>query len=150
MAVQGHSLLRLCLVCVLTAVFCLEGCRKKEGPANNNPTTDNPSESGTTRAEYANDLDRLGQLADRINRACRRSYVVVLGADDAGASGGLVSVDYGLFDKLSDDGAAVLIAEAIMAKSRSFPATQTQANTERAVLQIDEAVGRYIERAFFS
>jgi hypothetical protein len=113
---------------------------------------DKASQITLERAEYANDLDRLEKLTGRIDRACRSSYLVVLGAGDSSISGGLVSVDYALFDRLSDDGAAVLIAEAIAAgpKLSSPSQMQAQGGVERAVLQADEAVGRYVARAGFS
>lgn len=150
MTVQRYELLRLCLVCALAAGFCLEGCRKKEEQTSDDPVSDKPSEPETKRAEYANDLDRVGQLTEKINRACRGSYVVVLGADAVTASGSLVSVDYALFDRLSDDAAAVLIAEAIVASHKSLSQAQEQANSERDILQADEVAGRYIARAGFS
>ena len=147
---QGDSLLRWCLVCVLAAVLCLQGCRKKQPAGAGNPASDKAAEPAPDRAEYANDLDRLDQLTERVNKACRGSHVVVLGAGDSAVSGGLVSVDYALFDSLSDDGAAVLVAEAIAARSKSPSQMQTQADVRRVVLEGDEAVGRYIAKAGFS
>lgn len=155
----GHrdSLCSLCFVWALAAALCLAGCRKKEPASaadvpNDGKAANKAAEPTLKRAEYANDLDRLDQLTAKVNRACRGSNVVVLGAGDSAAGGGLVSIDYALFDRLSDDGAAVLIAEAIAEKPKSLSPSQTQVqtNTERVVLQADEAVGRYIARAGFS
>lgn len=151
------SLSSLYLICTLAMAFCLPGCRKK-GPASaadivdSSKATNTSTEPTLTRAEYANDLDRLDRLTERINRACRGSFVVVLSADDSADSGGLVSVDYALFDKLSDDGAAVLIAEAIASRSKSLSPSQIQlhTNTENTILQADKAVGRYIARTGLS
>lgn len=143
------SSLGLCLVCALTVFLCLPGCRKK-GSADEGVISDKAAGTGTKRSQYTNDIDRLGQLTDRINKACRGNYVVVLGAGDITANGGLVSVDYALFDKLSDDGAAVMIAEVVTSRSKLFSQTQAQANIGRVVLQVDEAVGRYIARAGFN
>lgn len=143
----------MCLMCTFATALCLQGCRKKEPASAADIRQDNKAAEPTLeRAEYANDLDRLDQLTDRINRACRGSYVVVLGTGDPAIGGGLIGIDYALFDRLSDDGAAVLIAEAIAAKSKSPSPSQMQAqpSIERAVLQADEAVGRYIARAEFS
>ena len=137
-------------MCALVAVLCLQGCRKKEPASAGNPASDKAAESAPDRAEYAHDLDRLDQLTNRVNKACRGSHMVVLGAGDSAVSGGLVSVDYALFDRLSDDGAAVLVAEAIAARSKLPSQMQTQADTRRAVLEADETVGRYIAKAGFS
>ena len=148
----GSDLLRLCLLSVFTAVFSLAGC-SSEKPAGKAAASDSVSFSkatGVERAQYANDIERLSRLTDRINRACRGSYVIVLGGDNLAAGGGVISVDYAVFDKLSDDGAAVLIAEAIAAGSRSISQMQTQVNIEREILKSDEAVGRYVTRAGFS
>jgi len=147
---QGDSPLRLCLVCALAVVFCLQGCYRKEPAGADNPVSDKVAEPARERAEYANDLDRLDQLTGRINRACRGSHVVVLGAGDSAVSSGLISVDYALFDSLSDDGAAVLVAEAIAARSKLPSQMQTQADARRVVLETDETVGRYIAKAGFS
>jgi len=146
----ADNVLKLYLVFAITVLFCLEGCRKKEPAGESGEKSDKTAESGTKRAQYANDLDRLGQLSGKINRACKGSYVVVLGAGDSDAGGGLISVDYALFDKLSDDGAAVLIAESITTRFKSFSPTPVQTNIGRAVLQADEAAGRYIARTGFS
>ena len=67
----------------------------------------------------------------------------------AGEGGGLVSVNYGWFDKLSDDGAAVLIAEAIAAKSRPPLQSQDSALMRSDMQRLDEAAGRYVSRAGF-
>ena len=158
---RGSDLLRLCLLSVFTAVFSLAGCSSEEPAGKAAAAKDTAAASnsvsfskaaGVERAQYANDLERLSRLTDRINRACRRSYVVVLGGDNSAAGGGVVSVDYAAFDKLSDDGAAVLIVEAIAAGSRSISQMQmqTQVNIEREILESDEAVGGYVARAGFS
>ena len=146
-----------CLMCTLVMALCQQGCRKKE-PASaadihdGSKAADKATEPILKRAEYANDLDRLDQLTERINRVCRGSHVVVLGAGDSSPGGGLISIDYTLFDRLSDDGAVVLIAEAIAARPKPPSPSQMQipANIERDVLQNDEAVGRYIARVGFS
>lgn len=144
-----HILLRFCLVIALAVILYLPGCRKEE-PAVYDSTPDEPAEPAVKKVEYANDLDRLGLLTERLNRACRKSYVVVLGVEGSVEGGGPVSVDYALFDKLSDDGAAVLIAEAIAARSRPSSQAPVQTDVSRVTLQADESVGRYIAGAGFS
>lgn len=152
---QRGGLLRFCFVWTFAAILCLQGCRKQEPASAYNPASDKVAEPDSEpvpeKAQYANDLDRLGQITDRVNRACRGSHMIVLGSGDSALSGGLVSVDYALFDKLSDDGAAVLIAEAIAAKSRSPSPSHLQAEDimEKVILQADEAAGRYVARAGF-
>lgn len=150
MSGHRHDIPRLYLVIALTAILCLPGCRKQK-QAGDKSIPDKPVEPAVKEVEYANDLDRLGQLTDRINRACRNGYVVVFGAEGSVGGGGLISVDYALFNKLSDDGAAVLIAEAIAIRPESPSQTPIQqADVSRAVLQADEVAGRYIARAGFS
>ncbi len=148
---------KLCLACILTMTLFLQACRKEESASaadvpNDSEATNKATEPALTRAEYANDLVRLDKLTERINRACRGSNVVVLGAGDSVTGSGIVSVDYALFDRLSDDGATVLIAEAVAARAKSPSPSQIQihVNTENNILQTDEAVGRYIARAGFS
>lgn len=158
-------LMRLSLVCAFAVVFCLQGCRKGERASAGDPASDmaassvrgdNPANEKVAtpapkRAEYANDLDRLAKITERINLASRASSAVTFGAGGSTAGGHVVSVDYSLFDRLSDDGTAVLIAVAIAAGSRPASSLQTevQANTARMVLEADEAVGRYVARAGF-
>jgi hypothetical protein len=153
---QRHIVLRLCLAIILAMVVCLPGCREKEPASaadvpNDSKAAGKAAEPDLKKAEYENDLDRLDRLAERINRACRASYVVVLGAGESSVVGGTVTVDYTLFDKLSDDGAAVLVAEAIAVKSipPSSSQMQTQTSTERIILQADETAGRYVVKAGF-
>jgi hypothetical protein len=114
------------------------------------PAPEKVVQSEPTQPQYAHDLDRLGQLGERINRACRKSYAIVLGGSNPVGASGTVGIDYTLFDKLSDDGAAVAIAEAIAAKSERPSGIHAQTRkSERAVLRRDEAVGRYVARAGF-
>jgi hypothetical protein len=137
-------------------IICIIGCREKETAvaadiAPDEQDSNRAAEPGLKRAEYENDIDRLARLSERINRACRASYVVVLSAGESAMVGGTVTVDYTLFDKLSDDGVAVLVAEAIAAKSIPLSSSQMQiqTNTERVILQVDETAGRYVVKAGF-
>lgn len=157
MPVSVSVMLRRYLVCAAAVIICLCGCRKEGSSVDDSATCEiaesspeTVAEPGVKRLEYANDLERLSQLTDRLNRACGGSYAVVLGGDDSGIPGGLISVGYALFDRLSDDGAAVMIAEAMAAAgSGSALRMQTQTGSREAILQTDEVVGRYIARAGF-
>ncbi len=158
MSCQRYSLTRFCLATVLmAAVFYQSGCSsQKPVTVNTASTSDKTIKPKARDLRYDNDLDRLEELTTRINGAYRRSYVVTLGAGDTATVGGLITVDYALFDRLSDDGAAVLIAESITAGSSQPPqpsqaSTQAQSrgNIVRAILQADESVGRHIARAGF-
>lgn len=149
--------LRFWLAVVLAGIICMTGCREKEkavaaGVTNYSKTAGEVTEPDLTKAEYENDLDRLNRITERINRACRASYVVVLGAGESSVVGGTITVDYTLFDRLSDDGVAVLVAEAIVAKSipPSHSQVPAQTNTERVILQADETAGGYVVKAGFS
>ena len=175
-----NSLLLWSLCFTVTVAVCQQGCTKQEQASGFSATapkmnvsgqTDNPAvvkvqepvrtekiisnvitAPGIKRGRYANDMDRLNQLSERIKRVCRKTCTVTLGVESSSTTGSVISIDYGLFDRLSDDGAAVLIAEAIVAtKSKPVLSSQTemQADTARSVLQTDEAVGRYVARAGF-
>ena len=150
------------IICLLTTILCLQACTKQKAVAADKEVPEQITDSKEAvdlqvkKLSYANDIDRLNQITERINRACRKGHVVVLGG--AGIAGSdITSVDYALFDKLSDDGAAVLIAQAIT-EDKSQPSPQMQnpapgvtiSNSGRDVLQRDEIVGSYIARAGFS
>lgn len=109
----------------------------------------------TSRVEPAstgqcvNDLERLSRITERMNRALRAPHVVTLGGAGSVLGGGPVGVDYAMFDKLSDDGVAVLVAQAIAARSKSPPKIRKPADIAKTVLERDETVGRYVARAGF-
>jgi len=175
-----NSLLLWSLCFTVTVAVCQEGCTRQERASGFDATAPKVNVSGQAdnpavvkiqepvrtekvisnvipapeikRGRYANDMDRLNQLSERIKRVCRKSCTVTLGIESSSTTGSVISIDYGLFDRLSDDGAAVLIAEAIVAtKSKPVLSSQTQmqADTARSVLQTDEAVGRYVAMAGF-
>lgn len=159
-------LVRLSLVCAFAVVLCPQGCRKVErasaaDPASemapgsvrvDNPVNEKVAAPAPKRAEYANDLDRLAKLTEQVNRVCRIGFVVTFGTGDLAPSGRVLTVDYALFDRLGDDGAAVLVAEAIEAagpKQPSYLPTNSPGNNAKVLLESDEDVGRYVARAGF-
>ncbi|MHC4867446.1 MAG: hypothetical protein ACYTEX_25520 [Planctomycetota bacterium] len=146
--IRKYDLLTLLLALVVVTNCLLPGCGQKVPELANEPARQIIPSSNPDSSKYTNDLDRLGKLCDRINSICRGAHVVVLG-DDSTASGPVVTIDYATFDRLSDDGAAVLIAEAIVAKSESPAERQALANRQRRALQIDETAGRYVAKAGF-
>ena len=110
------------------------------------------TEEAAPKPQYANDVDRLSRLSERLSRASGRWYSTVLGGSSQPAGGGLVSVDYALFDRLSDDGAAVLIAEAVFNARRASLANSSKpasVDSQRQILQADESVGRCMAKAGF-
>ena len=110
------------------------------------------TEEVASQPQYANDVDRLNRLSERLSRASDRWYSTVLGCGSQPAGGGLVSVDYALFDRLSDDGAAVLIAEAVFNAKRASLANSSNpasVDSQRQILQADESAGRCMARAGF-
>ncbi|MHC4867608.1 MAG: hypothetical protein ACYTEX_26355 [Planctomycetota bacterium] len=145
---RKYNLLTLLFALVVATNCFLPSCGQKVPELANEPAPQIIPSSNPDSSRYTNDLDRLGKLSDRINGVCRGAHAVVLG-DDSTASGPVVTIDYATFDRLSDDGAAVLIAEAIVAKSVSPAERQTPANSQRHVLQIDETAGRYVAKAGF-
>lgn len=112
-------------------------------------------EKSAEYSKYSSDLERLNILSERVNRVLRANYVVVLGSSQT-ATGGCINIDYSLFDKLTDDAAAVLIAEAIEkskagAADNLNPLNQNQSNNnlDKRILQIDETAGRTVAAAGF-
>jgi hypothetical protein len=145
------------LLSVLAAIgmgLCIQSLASKKQPLHADSAAGQEA-SGTAPQElqipqYANDIDRLNQLTDSVNRAFGRCYVTTLGAGgDSPVAGGLVSVDYAVFDRLSDDGAAVLIAEAAVASRIASLQTQVVGNAHGVILRADESVGRCMARAGF-
>lgn len=146
MTMNTTTLLKLFLVYVL--VFCLSGC-PKEQTAEDTVESNQRSESVDNENRYASDLDRLGRITERLNSTYRAGFVVVFGVDSPAAGSNMVTVNYGLFDKLTDNGAAVLIAENIFTKLWIPNQRLTQSDIERDVLETDETVGRHIAKAGF-
>jgi len=102
------------------------------------------------RAGYRDDLDRLTSITSRINDVLRSSYVVVFGDGRPGANSDIISIDYALFDRLSDDGAAVQVVEAVLAVSDArSPGEHAGRVTSSEVLRVDELAGRYVAAAGF-
>ena len=147
-----HSKIMGITILALFVAICQQGCREDE-PADVAEKVEQSSPQATSRrtvptvkkGEYANDMERLSKLTEKVNKACRRHNVVVLG----GGGGGVIGVDYGVFDRLGDDGAAVMIAEAIIAASMPKPQFQGQTVDQSKVLHGDEVAGSYIAAAGF-
>ncbi|MBA7699342.1 hypothetical protein ES703_108037 [subsurface metagenome] len=62
---------------------CLPACRRQK-PVGNNAASYKATVSDTKGVQYANDLDRLGQLTNRLNRSCRGSYIARAGFNSVG------------------------------------------------------------------
>ena len=154
-------MLRLILVCAAGAFFCFSS-----GCSEDSPETADDSNAveeaavvqypAVKRLEYANDQERLTKLAEKVNRACGRAYTAAFGGGRTPTiNSSLLEIDYALFDSLSDDGAAVLIAEAIA--SRLWPppqpymqVSQAQKLMDTGILKADEFTGNCIAKAGFS
>ena len=146
----------LCLFLAVLLYGCQEGQQTQEFVADDytGPVQIDVAggmETPAANPVYANDLDRLGKLSARINAACRSNYAVVPGANASERNGSIVSIDYGLFDRLSDDGVAVMIAEAIVYKAPQGAPARSVSPTEhrQAVLSGDESAGRIVAMAGF-
>ncbi len=139
--------LRYCIV-FLGVMFCLAGCDKKK-PIDKENSKDSSAmqiQQEPIKAEYSNDLERLETLTERINTACGRSVSMVFGSENSKVSSGVYSIDYGLFDGLSDDGAAALLAETILNRYDLPPSNKSKVSS---VNTIDERIGNCIKAAGF-
>lgn len=74
---------------------------------------------------------------------------MILGSGSPVPGPAVVGVDYALFDRLDDDGAAVLIANTILASSAQLSQTQERTNTTTVVSENDQTIGRYVASAGF-
>jgi hypothetical protein len=141
----------------VTAVL-LSGCKKDNSAEAQAETT--VKESPKTNVQktpevrkHDDDQARLERIATALNRASGNTHSIIFGIDD-GTVGPLVAVDYALFDCISDNGVAVMIAEA-MAQKVQLPRPQTMPNRLSIGVQIsevlaaDETAGRYVARAGF-
>lgn len=88
-------------------------------------------------------------MTQRINKGIHKGIVTMFGNDGDMLPGNIISIDYAMFDKLDDDGVAVLIAEAIALKSIQPTQPGNNSITERDILKIDELAGRYVALAGF-
>lgn len=102
-----------------------------------------------------NDIDRLARITERYCRAAGSRVVAIFGS--ASSSNALfVSIDYGIFNRLSDDGVAVLLAQAFLYKNVMASEINTLGNLppdplrlRRQVLDIDEQVGHQMAKGGF-
>ncbi len=136
------------MVLLISAV----GCRKK--PANQTAQGSSIALAKQTSqgSNYANDAERLSKLSERINQSLGRSYAFTLGGQ-TNTAGGLISIDYALFDRLSDDGVAVLLAQAVASNQIKKPSPQANpaiTASDREILDIDQVAGRIVAKAGFS
>jgi uncharacterized phosphosugar-binding protein len=142
-----------CLTCVFLFSVCFSACRTTKPAVEKSANMSDAKAAGATveKRGYANDIERLNILTEKINKACRGNYLVVFGGERASSGRNVVNIDYALFDRLSDDGAAVLITEAIVPtlKLPSQSQVQKQTDIQKDVLLGDENVGLYVGRAGF-
>ena len=139
------------MVCIVLAVMS-NGCSTEDRLKD----TSNQIQEADTRTEYANDLERLQILTDKINRTLYGNYVVVFG-DVVNQQPNMVGVDYGLFDRLGDGGVVVMIAEAVLTKQfesekktvSTDPAQTDVGPDEKTIRQIDFQAGQIVAKAGF-
>ena len=154
---------------LLCACLLLAGCRDKPvqtslkvGPGPNSKKEQAESKSGNLKSVSGQlskdeiDVDRLSRIQDSLQKAGLAGYAVVFGGVDQGAF--MVSIDYSLFDRLSDDAVACMIVDAIHQKHRiarqndlrSETAMQSQIIQAPDMVAIDIKSGRYIAKTGFS
>ena len=173
MIFRTENIVSKSLVCFLSVALATLGCldnkdessQKQEDAKSvskdlsNEPTgrekervvIDNANHGGQT-----SDLQRLQNLTERLNLAKGSNYRVVFGLPN-GSENTEIAVDYALFDRLSDDTVAVMIAEEIATREiipsfqpQSVPNPTTgQILQRRDILRADEMVGRHLAAAGF-
>jgi hypothetical protein len=134
----------------------LSGCSKeKSADKAHQIDSKEPVKTSTQENQYTNDIDRLNQIANRLNRAFGGNYATIFGTDDE-TNGPLIAVDYALFDRLSDDGVAAMVAEGMIKKASLTNSALASNNPPNdivkadEVLTVDETVGRCLAKAGFS
>jgi hypothetical protein len=102
-----------------------------------------------------NDLDRLSQITERYCRKTGNQVVTIFGSVPSSGTS-FISIDYGLFNRLSDDGVAVLLAQDHLQKHLIKSEINTPSNPppdplrlRRTMLEVDEQVGRQMAKAGF-
>lgn len=146
-----NSNIKLFIVCSILVVL-LSGCNN-DGKSKD---TGHQNLEANSKPGYANDMERLQILTDRINNSIFGNYVVVFG-NTVGQQSNMLGVEYSLFDRLDDAGVAVMIAEAILSKrfeSEKKPLTtdRTQMDAsldENTICQIDLLAGKAVAKAGF-
>lgn len=92
--------------------------------------------------ETLRDIERLNKIAQTINQTIGSSNIVVFG--DSHINNSVVAVDYALFERLSDDGVAVMVTNAIIQKKVK---EENGMSIIYNRLRGDEKVGEYIALA---
>ncbi len=143
---------------LLCSVFIC-GCSDKKGlPENKSEAPHGGSRRDNFQLRdqgYANDIERLESITDRLRKAGLVGPIVAFG-EQGQATEQLIMVDYTLFDSLTDDGVAVTIAEAMVKRILSVDASGSEVNNPTSILQtdkimqIDALVGRYVARSGFA
>jgi len=124
-------------LCVLVT-----GCSRKESTGTGQAVSEDQAVSGAQSVDgnkTLNDTDRLNKIVKRINQVIGSEHVVIFGGSQV--NGSVTAVDYALFARLSDDGLAVMITDAILQRQAEGNNILTIAQQR---LQMDEAIGKYI------
>ena len=131
---------------IVWAVLVTVGCTKKEPVKPEQAAPDKQSASVqqhmTNKNEELNDTERLDQIVKKLNKVLGNEYTVVFGG--TGFRGPLVTVDYGLFGRLSEEGLAVMITDAIFQEHMDETKPLSQAQKR---LRIDAEIGKYVALA---
>ena len=99
-----------------------------------------------------NDVDRLDTILDRFNNSTKQSYSGVFGVDDRHTEG-MIGIEYEIFNSLSDDGVAAVVAQALASRETIEtvgPAELANNNNpiiRRDVLAQDEKAGQFMAKA---
>jgi hypothetical protein len=116
-----------------------------------NATADQPVIEAIILSEE-NDIDRLTRISERYSRISGNQIAAIFGSSPSSGTP-FVSVDYGIFNRLSDDGVAVYIAEAFLRRnmnsteSNPSPRVANPSSSRQSILENDEQVGRLMAKA---
>ena len=145
----------LCLLIFLAVILCsISGCKKNPPQAEDKGNTEVVAKVNTTVPLYKDDTGRLNTIVERLNKHCGSNHTAIFGSG-INMEGPLITVDYGSFDRLSDDGVAAMIAKALSSVSISNRMTvNLGANQTRPqagdILASDVVAGKLLARAGFS
>ena len=101
------------------------------------------------------DMDRLSRIQDRLRKVGLAEHAVIFGGEEQN-NDSMVAIDYALFDQLSDDAVACMVAEAMLRQKSLRKVPQLPSSpliselSESDISDIDFKAGLYLARAGFS
>lgn len=105
---RGH--IQLLLSVIFIALFVFAGCKDDPSANKDNDAGDASGQENPKTVQYSNDIERLNVISEKICSVAGKHWTVLFGDDGLVKGSSQMFVDYSLFDRLSDDGVAAMIA----------------------------------------